>query len=368
MTARGVLLILMLLGWTGSASAAVTVTNAANPNTSEFKNALYYGATVDAGVTAIQAAEQSANTIGAALPLQIYIPAGTHTLSAPITITRHNVILIVDGGAKLIPADNTAAIVFDGTATSEGYMKHWGLFMHGSIWGNTTGTGQHGVVLKNTIHGSLIANEIRSLGGDGIRFDGSTFSNTIQFNRIVACAGWGINSTNTVSHGTPDHNTNILIGEVQDCGSGAANFKRWNESDITLRVENFGVSYTGNIDTVIFDSARGNVFHGYFENPSNLDGDDIKTLATDYSTSDLTIDAPMIFWNVKNSGSYNIRLSDSTVQRFNLRGGRVWFFEDRLLYVGSGNSAITIYPDVAVNPTSVTNNAGTQLKYVTSAP
>lgn len=74
-------------------------------------NALDYGDRIETGVKEIQAAASSANTISSALPLHIYIPPGTHTLSAPITITRHNVTLTADGGARIIPPANQAAIL-----------------------------------------------------------------------------------------------------------------------------------------------------------------------------------------------------------------------------------------------------------------
>ncbi len=101
-------------------------------------NALDYGHTVEAGVFAIQS-RALGSSISTAMPLQIYVPAGTHTLSTPITITRHNVTLVVDGGARLIPTSNQAAIedvvldhlFFNDTKNSGSYninLAEWSVF------------------------------------------------------------------------------------------------------------------------------------------------------------------------------------------------------------------------------------------------
>ena len=95
-------------------------------------NALDYCHTVAVGVFAIHSLA-TGSSLSTALPLHIYVPAGTHTLNTPITITRHNVTLIVDGGARIIPPANQAAIIFDGPSTEDGYIKNWGLWMHGVI-------------------------------------------------------------------------------------------------------------------------------------------------------------------------------------------------------------------------------------------
>ena len=102
-------------------------------------NPLAYHPSLAAGVGMIQS-EAVGSSTSTAMPVHIYIPAGTHILTAPITINRHNVTLTVDGGARLVPPSNQAAIVYDPTGTPEGYIKGWQLFMNGAIWGTFSTT------------------------------------------------------------------------------------------------------------------------------------------------------------------------------------------------------------------------------------
>lgn len=325
-------------------------------------NALDYGHTVEAGVFAIQS-QALGSSISTAMPLQIYVPAGTHTLNTPITITRHNVTLTVDGGARLIPPSNQAAIVFDGPGTTEGYLKNWGLFMHGVIWPTTNGTSsQHGVIFRHAIHGTAYINEIRALGGDGIYFDGANFSNKIDFNRIHGCVGRGIQSANDVGHAQPFRIANLVTGEIQGCTAGAANFLNWYDGQMYLKVEN----HSSNVPLVTFNDSHNMRFSGYFENPSNLGGDDIRVTATVSGCEDLVFDL-VRFHEEKNSGSYNMNLVTYAAFGLTLRQIRAGTIANRFLFVGAGNTNIVKYPEANYQSGAVTNNAGAEYKTVTAA-
>lgn len=327
-------------------------------------SALDYGDRIETGIKEIQAAESSTNSIGAALPLHIYVPPGTHTLTAPITITRHNVTLSVDGGARIIPPSNQAAIVFDGPSTTEGYIKNWGLFMHGVIW--PTGAGgasQHGVIFRHAIHGTAYINEIRALGGSALYFDGANFSNKIDFNRLHGCVGWGIQSANDVGHAQPFRIANLVTGEIQACTAGAANFLQWYDGHMYLRVENFSTS----LPLVVFNDSHSILFSGYFENPSNLGGDDIKVMATTSGCEDLVFDN-VRFHEQKDVGSYNINLVLGSVFGLTLRQIRAGTIASRFLFIGGGgNTKITKFPEANYQSGAVTNNAGAEYKSVTIA-
>lgn len=325
-------------------------------------NALDYGYTVDAGVFAIQS-QALGSSISTAMPLQIYVPAGTHTLNTPITITRHNVTLVVDGGARLIPPSNQAAIVFDGPGTTEGYLKNWGLFMHGVIWPNSNGTSsQHGVIFRHAIHGTAYVNEVRALGGSGLYFDGANFSNKIDFNRIHGCVGWGIQSANDVGHAQPFRIANLVTGEIQACTAGAANFLQWYDGQMYLRVKNFSTS----LPLVVFNDSHNMRVSAYFENPSNLGGDDIRVTATVSGCEDLVFDN-VRFHEQKNSGSYNINLVTFTAFGVTLRQIRAGTIASRFLFIGAGNTKITKYPEATYQSGAVTNNASTEYKTVAGA-
>lgn len=326
-------------------------------------NPLSFSRSISEGVGIIQA-RIAGSTIGNALPCHIYIPAGTHVLTAPITITRHNVTLTVDGGARLIPPSNQAAIVFDGPSTPEGYLKNWGLFLHGVIWpGSVGGTSQHGVIFRHAIHGTAYINEIRALGGSALYFDGANFSNKIDFNRLHGCVGWGIQSANDVGHAQPFRIANLVTGEVQGCTLGAANFLNWFDGQVYLRVEN----HSSNVPLVIFNDSHCIRFGGYFENPANLGGDDIKVMATSSGCEDLVFDN-IRFHEQKNSGSYNINLVLGSVFRLALRQIRAGTIASRFMLIGGGgNTQIIKYPEASYQSGAVTNNASTEYKSVTVA-
>lgn len=315
-------------------------------------NALDYGDTVEAGVSGIQSRMQG-TSISTAQACQIYIPAGTHTLSSPITITRHNVTLVVDGGARLVPPSNQAAIVYDPTGTSEGYIKGWQLFLYGVIWGTVSGASQHGIVFDDCIHGCAYINEIRTLGGSGLVFDGSNFSNHIYFNRIHGVAGWGINST-----GANNHNAMVLLGEIQSSTLGGANLWRWTDSDVNLRIENM----SGGVAGIKLDSARGLRLSYYFENGSNNAGDDIVTAATTTTCDDIAIIHPARFKNQKTGSAYNINLAASTINRLTIRDCGVFNATTRILNVGSGNTAIDVQRNANIPTSAMTNSAGNELR------
>lgn len=328
----------------------------------EFRNALDYGDTVVDGVAAIQALGEG-DSIGTAQPMHIYIPQGQHALTSPITITRHNVTLTVDGGARLLPPSNQAAIVFDGPSTSDGYIKNWGLFMHGVIWPSSAGTSsQHGIIFRHAIHGTAYINEIRALGGDGLSFDGANFSNKIDFNRIHGCVGWVIQSHNAVGHAQPFRIANLLTGEIQGCTSGAANFIQWYDGQMYLRVENM----SSNVPAVIFNDSHNIRFSGYFENPSNLGGDDIRVTATVSGCEDLVFDN-VRFHEEKNASVYNINLATFTAFGITLRQIRAGTIASRFLFIGTGNTKITKYPEATYQGGAVTNNAGAEYKTVAGA-
>lgn len=328
----------------------------------DFFNVLDFDDTVSGGVTAIQAL-MSGNSISTAQPCSIFIPAGTHILESPITITRHNVTLVVDGGARLIPPSNQAAIIFDGPSTADGYIKNWGLFMHGVIWPTSAGTSsQHGVIFRHAIHGTAYINEIRALGGSALYFDGANFSNKIDFNRLHGCVGWGIQSANDVGHAQPFRIANLLTGEIQGCTAGAANFLQWYDGQMYLRVENM----SSNVPAVIFNDSHNLRFSGYFENPSNLGGDDIRVTATVSGCEDLVFDN-VRFHEQKNSGSYNINLVTFTAFGITLRQIRAGTIASRFLFIGAGNTKITKYPEATYQSGAVTNNASTEYKTVSGA-
>lgn len=315
-------------------------------------NPLEYGTTIEAGVTAIQAAAVG-TTISNADPVQIYIGPGIHTLTAPITIARHNVTLTIDGGAKIVPATNQAAILFDPTGTPEGYIKHWGLFLYGVIYGNASGANQHGVVFDDCVHGTAFLNEIRALGGSGMVFDGSCFSNVINWNRIHGVAGWGINST-----GANNHNESKLRGEVQAATLGGANLWRWTDTDVHIAVENM----SGGVPGIKLDSCRGNRISTYFENGSNNAGDDIVFAATTTTCDDNVLAAPCRFKNQKTGSAYNINIPANTVNRLAIRDVAVFNATTRILNVGSGNTGITVERGANIPTSAITNAAGKELR------
>lgn len=316
------------------------------------QNPLTYSRSLSTGVAMIQS-DIAGSTIATALPCHIYIPAGTHVLSSPITITRHNVTLTVDGGAKIVPPPNQSAIVFDPTGTPEGYIKHWQLFLLGMIWGAGSGANEHGVLFNHCIHGTAHINEIRALGGSGMVFDGSCFSNHIAFNRIVGCSGWAIQST-----GANNHNANILTGEMQGCTLGGANLLQWTDSIVTLRAENFSGGVTG----IKLDSARGIQLSAYFENPINTTGDDILTAATSTRCEDIVIDAPTRFNENKTGSAYNINVASNTTDRLEIRSVGVNNATTRILNVGAGNTKIHLHEAADIPMAGVTNAAGGDLR------
>lgn len=326
-------------------------------------NPLSFSRSISEGVGIIQS-RIVGSTIGNALPCHIYIPAGTHVLTAPITITRHNVTLTVDGGARIIPPSNQAAIVFDGPSTPEGYLKNWGLFLHGVIWPGSVGTtSQHGVIFRHAIHGTAYINEIRALGGSALYFDGANFSNKIDFNRLHGCVGWGIQSANDVGHAQPFRISNLLTGEIQSCTAGAANFLQWFDSQIYLRVEN----HSSNVPLVILNDSHNNRLSAYFENPANLGGDDIKVMATVSGCEDNVFDL-LRFHEQKNVGSYNINLVLGAVFGLALRQIRASTIAARFLFIGGGgNTRIIKHPEANYQSGAVTNNASTEYKSVTTA-
>lgn len=302
-------------------------------------------------------------SISTAQPMQIRIPPGTYQLQAPITITRHNVTLVVSGGARIIPPSNQAAIVFDGPSTPEGYIKNWGLFQHGVIWPTSAGTSsQHGVIFRHAIHGTAYINEIRALGGSAIYFDGANFSNKIDFNRLHGCVGWGIQSANDVGDAQPFRIANLVTGEIQGCTAGAADFLNWYDGQMYLRVEN----HSSNVPLVVFNDSHNMRFSGYFENPSNLGGDDIRVTATVSGCEDLVFDN-VRFHEQKNSGVYNINLVTFTAFGVTLRQIRAGTIANRFLFIGTGNTKITKYPEANYQSGAVTNNAGAEYKSVTAA-
>lgn len=316
------------------------------------QNPLAYSPSLSMGVQEIQR-KTPGDTVATASPCHIYIPAGVHTLTAPITITRHNVTLTIDGGATIIAPTNQAAIIFDGTQTPEEFMKHWGLFLYGVIRtvSGSSGNTQHGVVLREAIHGALFANEICNVDGDGLRFDGSCFSNKIDFNRIHGANGWDINSVNDTGNVLPIKNSNLVTGEVQYCGLGAANFRRWRNSEIYLRVENM----PDDVDHVTIDSCFNLRYGGYFET-DNTTGDDIIIKATDELCEDLTFDHLVIPFE-KDSGSFNIRVDDSSVDGLHFRQVRAKNISQRLLSVGTGNKNITQSSEARMRLSSITNSS-----------
>lgn len=329
----------------------------------DYGDARDYGSSVEEGAERIQSMA-SGNNIGNAEPTSVYVGPGTHILSSPITITRHNVTLIVDGGARIIPPADQAAIIFDGPSTEDGYIKNWGLWMHGVIWPISNGTSsQHGVIFRHAIHGTAYINEIRALGGSAIYFDGANFSNKIDFNRVHGCVGWGIQSANDVGHAQPFRIANLLTGEIQGCTAGAANFLNWYDGQMYLKVEN----HSSNVPLVVFNDSHNMRFSGYFENPSNLGGDDIKVMATVSGCEDLVFDL-VRFQDEKNSGSYNMNLVLGSVFGLSLRQIRAGTIASRFLFIGGGgNTRITKYPEANYQSGAVTNNAGAEYKTVSGA-
>ena len=326
-------------------------------------NPLSFSRSISEGASIIQS-RIAGSAIGNALPCHIYIPSGTHVLTAPITITRHNVTLTVDGGARIIPPSNQAAIVFDGPSTTEGYLKNWGLFMHGVIWPGSAGTSsQHGVIFRHAIHGTAYINEIRALGGSALYFDGANFSNKIDFNRLHGCVGWGIQSANDVGHAQPLRIANLVTGEIQGCTAGAANFLQWYDGQMYLRVENM----SSNVPAGIFNDSHNLRFSGYFENPANLGGDDIRVMATSSGCEDLVFDN-VRFHEQKNSGVYNINLVLGSAFGVALRQIRASTIAARFLFIGGGgNTRIIKHPEANYQSGAVTNNASTEYKSVTTA-
>lgn len=326
-------------------------------------NPLSYSKSVSAGVAMIQS-RIAGSTIGDALPCHIYIPAGTHVLSSPITITRHNVTLTVDGGARIIPPANQAAIVIDGTQTPETNIKNWGIYINGVIWPSSVGgSSQHGIVLRHAIHGTLFANEIRALGGSGIVFDGNNFSNDISFNRVHGCAGWGITNTNTIADAQPYQTANLLKGEIQSCTLGGANLFDWFDANVYLRVENL----SGGVDGVVISDSRNIQLSGYWENPLNTTGNDIKITGVTIPSEDIVLDH-IGFYTEKTATGYNINIVAGTSNRITLRHIRAGFITALALLVGGGgNTAIVKYPECYIDAGAVTNNASTQYKSVTAA-
>lgn len=316
------------------------------------QNPLDYSDNLATGVAMIQAAT-AGDTIATAEPVHIYVPAGLHVLSAPIEITRHNVTLTVDGGATLTPPSNQPAIMFDPTGTPEGYIKHWQIFLDGVIKGTASGSGQHGIVFNDCIHGSAVLNEIRDLGGSGLVFDGSCFSNHVTFNRIHGVAGWGINST-----GANNHNAMVLLGEIQAATLGGANLWRWTDSDINLRIENM----SGGVQGIKLDGVRGSRLSFYFENGSNNAGDDIVTAATTTRCDDLTIIAPSRFKNQKTGSAYNLNIAANTADRITIRDCGVFTATTRIVNIGAGNTKIKLASGTAVPMAGITNAAGVALE------
>lgn len=317
------------------------------------QNPLAYSQSLSGGVREIQR-KTPGSTISTAAPCSIYVPAGVHRLTEPITITRHNVALTIDGGATIIPPTNQAAIVFDPTGTPEGYIKHWGLFIYGVIYGNASGANQHGVVFNDCIHGTAFINEIRALGGSGMVFDGSCFSNHISFNRIHGVAGWGVHST-----GANNHNAIEMVGEVQACTLGGFNLRRWSTCNLSLRVENM----SGGAPHIKLDGAQGIRLSAYFENASNTTGDDIVTAATDRICSDIVVEQSTVFKEQKTGSAYNINLPATTVNRFTIQGCTVYNATTRILNVAAGNTAVQVERAANIPLSGITNAAAGELRF-----
>lgn len=326
-------------------------------------NPLAYHPSLAEGVGMIQS-EASGNTISTAMPVHIYIPAGTHILTAPITINRHNVTLTVDGGARLVPPSNQAALVFDGTQTPETYLKNWGLVLHGVIWPSSTGgSSQHGVVLRHAQHGTMYANEIRALGGSGLVFDGNNFSNKIEFNRIHGCAGWAITRANTPADANPHTTSTLISGEIQTCTLGGADLFNWFGGQIFLRCENF----SGGVDCIVVSDSRNLRVSGYFENPSNTTGNDVKLTGVTVPCDTIVLDH-LDFYTQMTSVGYNINIVAGTCNGIYLRQMEADWITARFLNIGGGgNTRIIKYPEANYQSGAVTNGAGAEYKSVTMA-
>jgi hypothetical protein len=176
-------------------------------------NPLEFSSNLSVGIAAIQAAALGSGATTA--PLYIYVPAGDYLLTDPITITRHKVTLEIDGGATIHVASGKQGLVLNGAGNADGFLMHLVIRSYGVIQGTDFTTELDAVYLNSLIHSDLFFNEIKWVGRDGIRMNGSCFSNKIIWNRIHGNLGWNINLG-----GGGMINSTLFDGECQAAGLG----------------------------------------------------------------------------------------------------------------------------------------------------
>lgn len=254
-------------------------------------NPLDYSSDISAGIATIQTGATGTGT--ASRPLHIYIPPGSHTLTSPISIIRHYVMLEVDAGAIIMVPSGMSGLQLDGSLNPDGNIMHLVVRVNGRIEGMPGSV--DGVYAKNMIHSDLFFNEIRWVGRDGIRFDGACFSNNVRVNRIHGSTGWNVNMVGTA------FNSTLIEGEFQFSG-GAGGIRLAKASGNTIRgiIENQqGASNVG----LLLDSARDNRIMVWFEGNA---GTDLKIQATDYASWNNWIEPSSVFNSTPSIANYNI--------------------------------------------------------------
>lgn len=130
-----------------------------------------------------------------------------------------------------------------------------------------------------------------------------------------------------------------------------------------LPVENL----SGGVDGVVISDSRNIQLSGYWENPLNTTGNDIKITGVTIPSEDIVLDH-IAFYTEKTATGYNINIVAGTSNRITLRHIRAGFITARALLIGGGgNTAIVKYPECYIDAGAVTNNASGEYKSVAAA-
>lgn len=339
----------------GGADSKTTVNDIAGRNG---LNPFSYSTDLATGITAILATgtgsgfEQN--------PLEIYIPAGTYQLTAPIRITRHRVTLIIDGGAKIIPVNGSPAIWLDGPSNGGSLV---GIVIRS--YGVLSGIGSSATTDFVYINGSLqfsdlFFNRLAHIGRHAINIDGDNFGNKISFNAIEDCGGWGIN--NGSAAGDLFHEFSIAGGEIFSCAGGGINASRFRNGSITGVIEG---NTAGQTALLLTDCLNIDV-RMKFENTT---GHDIDFGAVSVTNRGITLNFPTGF-SGKNAPYYNINIStDFSVYGLFLNGIDAQNLSSRFMNVSTATARRVIFGVNAwFDPTAVTVVAGAEVRVLQDLP
>jgi hypothetical protein len=165
------------------------------------------GGTAATNVSAIQAAAASAFAAGSG---GVFLPLGTYSISSTIDLTNYPGISFFGAGAGqaldlqqgsiIRPTGDFPAIRLGNTSgitVNQNPVHHHVYDLQ--IYGNSTGTSQHGIVIAATESPSFQASFnvvervlIWNMGGDGLRFQDNAWNNAVRNCQIYACDGDGI--------------------------------------------------------------------------------------------------------------------------------------------------------------------------------